>query len=411
MTSNNNNNLPAKVQQWLQHVEEQVKSKSSSSSNIVSVSQALDLTTNPSAARASFPHPLLPPLRRMSYDELVNSFIGLPSVGVTALGSFLAGAASCFGLFSIFAKPKSFSSSMLSRPLKVVFSLAFALIVVKWILTRLPKRRQISCAFNVSSHADGPCIVTGPVVTITNSHAGTHADTPSHFVLHNQCSQNSNDNNNKEDTTTSVTAATPPEFHKSCYSGDCIILDVSATLASRGNKEIDEAALVDAVARSKSSSSTSSSSSSEQKFDWANVWRIIICSRRGKSSENNKAKANENDEKNNKSNNDDDAWTNDFAHFTPAGASFLAHQCPRLMMIGTDAPSVDRCDASPLIRNSHGVFWQHRIAIVENIDCSPLYDKLDEGGSTVVKGQVLCVFNEAQKFEDAEGCNVLFYPE
>lgn len=403
----------AKVELWKRHV------ASSSALSRFSVTNCFDLTTSPARKRASFPYSILPPLRHITYDELIHDFLRLPSVGWTALGSFIAGVlltlSARWSLLSSSSSSSSSPSSLASasRPLRLIITLLGALLAVRWVSTRFPKRQLISESLNVSSHSGGPCVVTGPVLTLTNSHAGTHADTPSHFLHHNHAAQCSGGG----DASTASQTSSPPKFDKVCYSGDCVVLDLTTTLAERNTSEIDDAVLQDAMSRASSLFSSSSTTSN----CWEDIFRLII---RTTSINYNNNNGNNNDA----ASNNNDQWRDDFAYFSVAGATFLTQKCSKLLMIGTDSPSVDRVDASPLIQNAHGVFWKHRVAIVENIDCSPLVSIFagDGGGAVAVdddsasslsgrrgliRGQVQCVFNDAQKFEDAEGCNVLFYPD
>ena len=67
-------------------------------------------------------------------------------------------------------------------------------------------------------------------------------------------------------------------------------------------------------------------------------------------------------------------WTNDFAFFEPECAQWLTNTFPNLLLIGIDTPSIDHCSASPIIDHSHGMFWKHRVAILENLNLDQQFD-------------------------------------
>ena len=344
---------PAKVDAWL----ELVAGPQRRAARGVDVSAACDLTTSPSAKRASFPYPILPPLRHVGFDELLRDVLRLPDVLHTALGGMLWGA-------GIAAGAGWMARARVPLAMRGVIGLLAAVVVLKWLAARLPRRQRFSEPLNVCSTPGAVCQVTGPVVTVSNSHAGTHADSPLHF-----CGADE------------VGAAA--RFHPCCYAGECVVLDVSASLAQRRTREIDDAVLADAALMAGG-------------VEWAGVWRLVLCTTRFDAGRG-----------------DADVWRDDFAYLSVGAANFLTAQCPRLLLLATDAPSVDRSDASPIREHSHGCLWKHRVAIVENVDCAPLYRRLatvDAAGKCgIVRGTVQCVFNDAQKFVDAAGCNVLFY--
>jgi len=202
----------------------------------------------------------------------------------------------------------------------------------------------VSETMDVSSSQDGVCMVTCHAVSITNSHAGTHADTPFHFMQD------------------------PPfeSFLDEQYSGNVIVLNLHSFL--KDSKAITPEMLQAAA--------------HECCIELAQIRRLILRTYI-------KPPA---------------AWEDCFAYLTPAAATYLA-SLPLLVMVGTDAPSIDHPHAAPIHIHAHGELYKQRIAILEGLDCSTLPDAL------CTQGVLQTIWMPMQQFKDARGCVCLFYPQ
>lgn len=381
-----NGNTPSKVAAWKQYQQQQKQS-----TFLVDLSTAVDLTVSPCAKRASFPYSILPPLRHVDFDTLLNDVLRLPSVRATAIGGVMWGA----GAVSAYHWLQRRGASL---ALRGILGLVVVIMVLRWITGRMPPKQNLSTSINVSSNLAGVCNVTGPVVTLSNSHAGTHADTPSHFLQHNHGSSPASPSPPASPTAATAAASSSSssslaDFDPCCYVGDAVILDLSRSLAARNTREIDDAVLDDVVTPLREHLKRINQGEMTM-----NIWRIILCTKRC-DSEDLDAR---------------DQWTDNFAHLSRSGATHLARCFPNLLLLATDSPSVDRVDANPIKDFAHGELYRHRIAIVENVDCRPFYARLQQAAVAeepgTIFGSVQCVFNDAQKFKDARGCNIFFYP-
>eukprot|EP00698_Gefionella_okellyi_P003879 TRINITY_DN13596_c0_g1_i1.p1 TRINITY_DN13596_c0_g1~~TRINITY_DN13596_c0_g1_i1.p1 ORF type:complete len:279 (-),score=28.44 TRINITY_DN13596_c0_g1_i1:191-985(-) len=201
----------------------------------------------------------------------------------------------------------------------------------------------VSRSCDVSSSPTGVCMVTCNIVCVTNSHAGTHADQPLHFV-----------------------ADSAHTFADAQYNGTATILNVSSEMNAETGA-IDDAALQRAAAAANVQLNT--------------VFRLLLRTYAAEPPA---------------------TWTTPFGHLTPAAAQLLA-SLPHLVLLGTDAPSVDHPSASPIIEHSHGSLWAQRVAILEGLD----FTALPLQGA--VHGVLQTVWCPTQQFDDARGCVCTFY--
>lgn len=339
-------------------------------SGLVAISRAVDLSTDPRSKRASFPYDSLPPFRVLTARDVVRELVTIPSVAATAAVAFFTGVAACWLVRS--ARRRS----------------AWRLLLLSAVLARLwcfVKKRSairvvepLSEAVNVSSSPDGPCNVHCRVLTLSNSHAGTHADTARHFVGEQE--------------------ALGREFVAEQYVGDAVIVDLvphMSHIPGGTPRTITRSILVAAL---------------EKRVSLAGVWRFLFRTRAAvaetpttSSSATASLRPSDNDE--------EDAWDPTFAHFDPDAARYLAEMCPSLLLIGLDSASVDHPNASPICHHSHGVFWTHHIAILENLDFSKLSARLQSCPSGALNGSMQTVFHPQQRFFDSHGCSVMFFPD
>jgi kynurenine formamidase len=169
----------------------------------------------------------------------------------------------------------------------------------------------VSKSIDVSSSPGGVCFVTCNVVSITNSHAGTHADTPQHFLKDPHAA-----------------------FADEQYSGSVTVFDLSDVLATE--KAITVAHLQQCAAKGS--------------VDLMHIRRLLIRTYAAELPT---------------------EWDPDFAHFSIDAARFLG-SLPNLVLIGLDSPSMDHPSASPICDCSHGALWAGRVAILEGLDFSRL---------------------------------------
>lgn len=177
---------------------------------------------------------------------------------------------------------------------------------------------NITNFMDVSSSPDGVCQVTAGIYVVTNSHAGSHGDQPSHWL------------------------ANPPfeSFDNRQYNGTAVVLDITNYL--RGNKAItpeiiqEHAELVGT--------------------DLRTLHRLFVRTYEQTPSE----------------------WQDEFAYLSPEAGAFLG-KLPNLVLFATDAPSVDHPNAAPIHTHAHGGLWAGRVAILEGYESNslPKQDKLE----------------------------------
>lgn len=201
----------------------------------------------------------------------------------------------------------------------------------------------ISRRMDVSSNPGGVCYVTGGLLTISNSHAGSHADQPGHWLER------------------------PPfeSFEDQQYNGNTAVFNLVPYF--NGSKEITPE-MLEQHAR-------------ETGTDLERVRRLLVRTY----------------------DRTPHSWDNNFAYLRPEAAELLG-KLPNLVLFGTDAPSVDHPDASPIHEKAHGKLWDGRIAILEglNSDDLPRDDKLE--------GVLQTTLLPTRGVYDAKFAVVSFYP-
>eukprot|EP00762_Andalucia_godoyi_P000052 ANDGO_02424.mRNA.1 hypothetical protein DQ04_00091010 len=201
----------------------------------------------------------------------------------------------------------------------------------------------VSSLENVSSSCSGVCMVTSRVFILTNAHEGTHADQPLHFTLDSPIAQ----------------------FPDAFYNGDVILCDVRQLLqdSSDGRKitrEILQSLKLD--------------------LDADRVRRLVFRTYAALPA----------------------VWDAAYAYFDPEAAKYMADTFPHLVLVATDAPSMDHQDASPIVDKAHGMLWSRHIAILEGLDLSGV----QRGREFVLQ----TVWNPMAQFPDARGCSCTLFP-
>ena len=207
----------------------------------------------------------------------------------------------------------------------------------------------VSECIDVSSSPDGVCYVTCHCVSVSNSHAGTHADTPQHFLR--DCTES---------------------YADAQYTGSCVVLNVSDLLpspaaAGGAARTITVDVLQQAAQRAD--------------VDLAAVRRLLL-----------RTYVHTPDE-----------WDAHFAHLNRESAEFLA-KLPRLVLLGIDTPSIDHPAAAPIAAHAHGALWSGRVAILEGLDCGVL-----PADACVLRGAMQTVWLPTQQHRDARGCVVTLF--
>lgn len=308
----------------------------------VALLSGVDLTVHPSSSRASFPG--LSPLTMLTPQQLADKFLKVPSTTMTGVVSFAIGALWMAALVRI--KP---ASSFLRRAWLRLVSLLLMFALQYFLRRRRPQLPStVSQMDNVSSSPKGPCRVICNAVLLTNSHAGTHADTPYHFAKDR--------------------VPTYPDVH---YTGRSVLVDLTEYLKeSRGiTKKILQ------------------QFESDHQVSLLSCWRLLF-----RTTLTTYASS--------------DVWQSNNAYFELDASEYLS-QSETLMLVGLDTPSVDGACVSPIGDATHGIFLKAGIAILENLS----FDAIPFRGDAVVQGSMLTVFNPALAFEDSRGCMVTFFPK
>ncbi|ORC88340.1 uncharacterized protein TM35_000172120 [Trypanosoma theileri] len=322
---------------------------------VVKLFQAVDLTVNPSVVRATFPG--LTPFRRLCTRDILTELVQLPSVSVTSHVSFLMGA--LWTLTQLSRRTSNGAAKTVSL-LRLFLGVLLITVYLRFVKVRQPVIASVSKLLDVSSSPRGPCCVMNNVLSITNSHAGTHADTPQHFCF-DACAE---------------------PFDNDHYTGDVVIVDISDLLEAEA-VSTDKSQPRPITKRIMETVSTSLGELSSP------VWRLLLVTRR-------------------LSTHGDGAWETGFAYLERETVQYISEKFPLLLLFGTDAPSVDHPNAAPICEAAHGALYEKGIAILENLQFSHLYDDLKS--SRVLRGSILTVFNETGSFSDSRGCHVSFFP-
>jgi kynurenine formamidase len=418
--------VTAKLQKWRALVQ------GSRNIGVVKVGTGVDLSTHPSSPRASFPYDSLPAYKILTTADILKILVHVPEVMETGGWCFILGVVG--GILLAAGR-----QTRLRRG--VVFT--FVVFAVQWYLkTRGPKVRQVSTPSNVSGSPAGPCRVTESVLSLTNSHAGTHADTPYHFlptppVMDNAATTGRRIKSGKEamDSLVQVPAGVK-QYHPEVYSGNALVVDITEFLSDDPDRKISAEVLMEATEL--------------LGINWANAWRVLFCTRTpldpAELRDPQLLKARQ-------------EWpSKGFAHFTDDGAKFLVEHGEKLLLVGIDTPSIDHSSASPICHHTHGAFCGADIAIVENLDFdylpqlhppfspgtsprTPPSDATGQGssplsnnsggsesqllaaqnqscpgnrkvrGRVAISGVIQTFFSPMQEFADAKGCSVIFYPD
>jgi kynurenine formamidase len=326
----------------------------------VQLAGGYDVSMSPAAPRASFPYDMLPPMQLLSTADILGKLVRVDDIATTAVQSFL------FGFFTFLGMRAVSGESQLQlvfgrgrRLHRLVVLIGCVIVFARQILMRrcTPAVVDVNQKLNVSSDPGGPCNVVCRTLVLSNSHAGTHADTPRHFL---------------------PDSMPVTDWDDQHYTGDALVVDLSPFLKMSGSKAITGEVLHNA--------------GQALHIDWGSVWRLLLCTRTLD------ADATDNSQ-----------WVGDFAHFSADGAAFLATQCTQLLLVGVDSPSVDHPSVAPICDHSHGALWDAQIAVLENLDFQRLFPVLAARGGALV-GAALTVWSPMQRFEDSKGCTVIFYP-
>lgn len=384
----------------------------------VSLSSAVDLTTHPCEPRATFPG--LTPFRVLTASDVVagkDKLVTVPSIRRTALVSVCAGAVAVLLLLwktivkglqkQIPEKVKQIRTApatpayprlaALTSSLRSVLSLlrltavaVAGLWFARFVQGRGPRVRSISRYVDVSSTPErGPCVVADRILMITNSHAGTHADTPSHFMRDDAMSHSSAALCRSDPTVDAKALRSAPSFDDAHYTGHAVVLDVSSELAQLSFDT--NAITVEVMDRALSRLPQAYRDGTQPLWRLVLVTRTLACSTGRVSSSH---------------------WDPRMAYLVPEAVEFLCQRHPRLLLLGTESASVDAPSASPICECSHGALLRHGVAILENLRCDELYTALgvaDPQG--VLEGSLMTVFNPVLSFEDSRGCSVRFFPK
>lgn len=170
---------------------------------------------------------------------------------------------------------------------------------LKCTINEIPYNRELNC----SGSSEGVCYIS-KTLEMSNSHAGTHADQPRHFLE-------------------------SPDFESFDdlqYNGQCLVV----SLVDRKSPTISLKELTSSVPRD---------------FNFDNLTRILIKTYSTLPL----------------------GWDDHFAHLSIECAKFLGN-LPNLLLVGIDTPSIDHPSASPIIKCSHGSLWNGRVAILENLN-------------------------------------------
>ncbi len=212
---------------------------------------------------------------------------------------------------------------------------------------------QISFVQNVSSDPKGTCLVTKYAYRLhdtqlwylSNTHAGSHADQPYHWLGD----------------------KTPFDaFDVRQYNGAAIVLNLSRHLMAETEPVITQDMLVSVM--------------KDAGVESSRVRRLLLRTYQKTPK----------------------VWDKNFAYLDASASAYLA-EFPRLVMLGTDAPSIDAEKASPIIDHAHGNLWKDRIAIIEgyNSDALPHAQR--------IAGHLRVSWNPQQIGRDAKGASISFY--
>eukprot|EP00331_Platyophrya_macrostoma_P011763 CAMPEP_0176429826 /NCGR_PEP_ID=MMETSP0127-20121128/13921_1 /TAXON_ID=938130 /ORGANISM="Platyophrya macrostoma, Strain WH" /LENGTH=345 /DNA_ID=CAMNT_0017811663 /DNA_START=37 /DNA_END=1074 /DNA_ORIENTATION=+ len=319
--------------------------------------RVVDLSMHPSDPRGTFPG--LPTHRQLKHPaEILNLLIDkAPSSLLTGYIGFGAGALWAMCIRTAVASWQRYRQGRrhLIAALCVTIASGILLVLLHKVLRKrlITAKPHLSTVLDVSGSQSGPCRVVCSALSITNSHAGTHADTPFHFCRSPQ--------------------SAIQEWDAAHYNGSVVVLDISPLLVSASQQATPKVITRDTLL----------AAGEEAGLSWNSVRRLIL--------------------RTNKAVDTNPSWTSDFAHFDLSGAQFLA-ELPNLLLIAIDTPSVDHVSQSPICDGAHGVFFDHRVAIMENLVIPASLVQSDDSACSVVQGTLLTCFHPTQEFDDSKGC-------
>ncbi|CUG86057.1 Hypothetical protein, putative [Bodo saltans] len=276
------------------------------------LADAVDCSMNPSNPAGTFPG--LPSFQLLTSEDALKMLAEFPSSVVTGWYGFVFGVLWVY-LMKLTRRVRQPAASGLLKVLIGGVLLVAAHKVFRRRTVRITK--QCSVTEDVSSSPTGPCRVVCNVLTLSNSHAGTHADTPFHFTRDQE----------------------EAGFNLMQYNGSACVLDVSSLLEERKSRAITIGVL-EAVERSSGITLTTQ-------------WRILFRTTKG--------------------------TTVPPAYFDIDAARYLA-SLPNVVMIAIDSISVDHTSMSPICEGAHGAFFSDRVAIVENVVLNQVPIRQSSGG-------------------------------
>lgn len=266
-----------------------------SKSPLVSINQGVIISSDPSEERTCFPYPQTPPLSLLNKHDLKEKFF--PATDTEPCG-------------------------------------------------------LVSEYVNVGSA--GVCMVTTRTVSLSNAHAGCHADQPLHFCA-SPCIERFSDNH---------------------YNGKATVLDLSVFLNNSGKNTVTADLLCRAAEK--------------EKVDLNNVERLLLASYNS-----------------NHGYAVPTSWDEEPMHLDKDCAKLLA-SAKKLVLIGLDTPSVDHPSAAPIEEHAHGHLFRGGVAILENLNFASLF--ADGSVKGAKNGVVQTIWNPGHSFPDARGATVLFFP-
>jgi kynurenine formamidase len=263
------------------------------------LADAVNCTMDPSNPAGTFPG--LPPFQLLTSEDALKLLADFPSSIVTGWYGF------AFGVAWVLAMKLThrIRHPAMGGLLKALIG-GVLLVAAHAVFRRRAMKVVTQCCVteDVSSAPTGPCRVVCNVLTLSNSHAGTHADTPFHFARD----------------------ASALPFSPMQYNGSACVMDVASLLEERQSRAITIDVL-DAVERSSG-------------IPLATQWRILFRTTK--------------------------EVAVPPAYFDVDAARYLA-SLPNLIMIATDSISVDNPTLAPICDGAHGAFFGERVAIVENV--------------------------------------------
>jgi kynurenine formamidase len=385
-----------KVQEWKREARQ---------STPVHLSSGIDISLSPADPQHVLPH--LSPFQVLRTADILTKLVQLPSITSTSVVSIGFGALVTLLLtfhrrhYAEFSRLEVISHGA-GKLVRLVLCLVAALVYLRYLRRRYPAVLPVSQYQNLSRVPEGPCFVANRVLTMSNSQVGTHADGPHHF-----CRSLSHRN-----------------YDDAHYSGDAVVLDLSADLAFPSADTEPHAITVEMMERACARLPAAYRDKSKP------LWRLLLVTQRGPDSrardttflsqslnvllENNEVQQ---AQKSFRSSTPLPAGStnnrNPYAFLYPEVVEYLHRVFPHLLLIGIDAPSVDPTDVMPLVSHCHGAMLRCGMAIVESLRFNrlrPLLESGVNGQKGVLVGSMLTVFITTQNFDDARGCSVVFFP-